>query len=61
MKFCSFYLQKSQAPCSIEIECCGDTCQKLLACGTHICAQRCHKGDCSQVSFYELYMYIKIL
>lgn len=36
------------APCSEEIGPCGNTCQKTLGCGNHICAERCHKGDCSQ-------------
>ncbi|XP_015119941.1 NF-X1-type zinc finger protein NFXL1 [Diachasma alloeum] len=27
---------------------CGDTCGKLLDCGTHLCNMRCHLGDCGQ-------------
>lgn len=38
--------EKSQAPCSEEIGPCGDTCQKILSCGMHICVERCHKGNC---------------
>lgn len=38
---------KSIAPCSEIIDSCGDTCQKVLACGQHYCTMRCHKGECS--------------
>lgn len=40
-------LQATQAPCSEEIDPCGNTCQKTLSCLNHICAERCHKGNCS--------------
>lgn len=40
--------QMSIAPCSEQIEPCGDTCLKLLSCNIHQCVERCHKGDCSQ-------------
>lgn len=40
--------QTTQAPCTIEIEPCGNTCQKTLKCGNHICAERCHRGECGQ-------------
>lgn len=43
-----FYLQTTQAPCTNEIEPCGNTCQKMLKCGNHICAERCHRSDCGQ-------------
>lgn len=38
--------EKSQAPCTEDIGPCGNTCQKTLECGNHICAERCHRGDC---------------
>lgn len=25
---------------------CGDTCDKTLACGNHVCVERCHRGSC---------------
>lgn len=40
--------ESTQAPCSVEIDTCGNTCQKTLKCQNHICAERCHKGDCGQ-------------
>lgn len=39
--------EKSEAPCSEIIAPCGNTCQKTLECGIHICVERCHKGDCA--------------
>ncbi|KAL3881056.1 hypothetical protein ACJMK2_033252 [Sinanodonta woodiana] len=33
-------------PCTEDIPTCGDTCGKLLDCGLHTCAQRCHTGLC---------------
>ncbi|XP_034109724.1 NF-X1-type zinc finger protein NFXL1 [Drosophila albomicans] len=33
--------------CGEAAETCGDTCQKLLSCGKHTCAQRCHRGPCN--------------
>ncbi|XP_037933957.1 NF-X1-type zinc finger protein NFXL1 [Teleopsis dalmanni] len=38
---------KKTGPCSEVVDTCGDTCQKLLACGTHYCTQRCHRGQCN--------------
>lgn len=32
--------------CTVEVGGCGDTCCKLLECGIHECAERCHKGKC---------------
>ena len=37
---------KTVAPCSEMVTPCGDTCQKLLDCGQHLCSQRCHLGPC---------------
>ena len=37
-------------PCTTEVGTCGDTCDKLLECGVHRCAERCHKGKCGTVS-----------
>lgn len=53
-RMCPFSLPRScpcgkestQAPCSVEIDTCGNTCQKTLKCQNHICAERCHKGEC---------------
>nr|XP_032829270.1 NF-X1-type zinc finger protein NFXL1 [Petromyzon marinus] len=33
-------------PCTEEVLLCGDTCGRLLSCGVHTCAQRCHRGPC---------------
>lgn len=44
----SIRFQTTQAPCTLEIEPCGNTCQKTLKCSNHICAERCHRGDCGQ-------------
>jgi len=33
-------------PCITDVGTCGDTCNKLLECGVHRCAERCHKGKC---------------
>ncbi|XP_037901244.1 NF-X1-type zinc finger protein NFXL1 [Glossina fuscipes] len=38
---------KKVGPCTEIIDTCGDTCQKILACGQHTCTQRCHKGNCN--------------
>ncbi|KAF5270987.1 hypothetical protein FQR65_LT05337 [Abscondita terminalis] len=32
--------------CTEDTPTCGDTCDKLLECGVHICFQRCHKDKC---------------
>ncbi|XP_058066575.1 NF-X1-type zinc finger protein NFXL1 [Anopheles bellator] len=37
---------ETRAACSERIGTCGDTCQKVLVCGVHRCADRCHEGDC---------------
>lgn len=33
-------------PCTEATPTCGDTCGKLLGCGSHYCAERCHRGNC---------------
>jgi hypothetical protein len=33
-------------PCDVEAPTCGATCGKLLPCGQHHCAERCHIGEC---------------
>jgi len=33
-------------PCTVATPTCGDTCGKTLACGTHVCVDRCHRGTC---------------
>jgi len=33
-------------PCIEATPTCGDTCGKILACGSHYCAERCHRGNC---------------
>jgi hypothetical protein len=47
--------------CTVEVGGCGDTCGKLLECGIHECAERCHKGNCGTVSVildkFELYLF----
>ena len=35
-----------QLPCTVATPTCGDTCGKTLACGTHVCVDRCHRGTC---------------
>lgn len=35
-------------PCVEEVPVCGDTCNKPLACGEHLCIRSCHYGDCGQ-------------
>lgn len=42
-------MQVKSGNCSEVVETCDDTCQKLLSCGKHSCAQRCHRGACNQV------------
>lgn len=37
---------KWELPCTEDVGVCGDTCDKLLACGIHHCSQRCHAGSC---------------
>ncbi|XP_049546013.1 NF-X1-type zinc finger protein NFXL1 [Anopheles darlingi] len=37
---------QTRAACSERIGTCGDTCQKMLACGVHQCMERCHEGEC---------------
>uniref|UniRef100_A0A1S4GP15 Uncharacterized protein n=2 Tax=Anopheles gambiae TaxID=7165 RepID=A0A1S4GP15_ANOGA len=34
------------ASCSERIGTCGDTCEKVLVCGQHLCPERCHQGAC---------------
>ncbi len=41
--------------CTVEVGGCGDTCGKLLECGIHECAERCHKGKCGTVSVFVLF------
>ena len=33
--------------CTDKVPSCGATCGKLLPCGVHTCADRCHQGECS--------------
>ena len=33
-------------PCTEATPTCGDTCGKTLGCGSHTCAERCHRGSC---------------
>ncbi|CAL8460554.1 g83 [Coccomyxa elongata] len=37
----------SDLRCDEEAPTCGGTCGKILACGRHHCADRCHPGECS--------------
>lgn len=56
--------ETTSAPCSEEIGACGNTCQKLLDCGLHICMERCHKDKCGQVNIniaYILALFTKII
>lgn len=38
---------KHLLPCTTEVPTCVDTCEKLLECGQHYCALKCHKNNCS--------------
>jgi NF-X1-type zinc finger protein NFXL1 len=33
---------------------CGDTCEKVLDCGQHLCAQKCHSGGCGSCLQYVI-------
>ena len=35
-----------QLACTVATPTCGDTCGKLLECGSHYCADKCHRGTC---------------
>uniref|UniRef100_A0A3P8P1K2 RING-type domain-containing protein n=1 Tax=Astatotilapia calliptera TaxID=8154 RepID=A0A3P8P1K2_ASTCA len=37
---------KSSLPCTEEVQPCGDTCDRRLACLKHTCSMRCHRGSC---------------
>ncbi|XP_029444066.1 NF-X1-type zinc finger protein NFXL1 [Rhinatrema bivittatum] len=37
---------KYSLPCTEDVATCGDSCDKVLACGMHRCSQRCHRGSC---------------
>ena len=41
---CRFSLTKTAF--NISIFAGGDTCGKLLSCGSHYCTERCHRGSC---------------
>ena len=43
------FLLEHTIPCVEEVPVCGDTCNKPLACGEHLCIRSCHYGDCGQV------------
>lgn len=32
--------------CDVSVPLCGSTCERLLACGFHVCPERCHRGQC---------------
>eukprot|EP00798_Chlamydomonas_sp_ICE-L_P014078 gene14078-20026_t len=34
--------------CTDKASACGQTCGKLLACGSHYCQERCHQGACTK-------------
>ena len=38
---------QSNIECGVSVPCCGNTCDKILACGVHRCQERCHTGPCS--------------
>ncbi|XP_031617999.1 NF-X1-type zinc finger protein NFXL1 isoform X1 [Contarinia nasturtii] len=48
LRSCPCGKETTQAPCTLDVEPCGNTCQKILKCGSHICAERCHRGECGQ-------------
>lgn len=47
-RYCPCGKTSMELPCTEDIPPCGDTCEKLLACGIHHCSQRCHIGPCDQ-------------
>jgi len=40
-------VEYSDLACDEETPVCGATCDKLLPCGRHRCAERCHHGTCT--------------
>lgn len=45
-RYCPCGKSSFQLSCTEATPTCGDTCGKLLACGSHNCAERCHRGKC---------------
>uniref|UniRef100_A0A3P8P1S0 RING-type domain-containing protein n=1 Tax=Astatotilapia calliptera TaxID=8154 RepID=A0A3P8P1S0_ASTCA len=41
-----FFILRSSLPCTEEVQPCGDTCDRRLACLKHTCSMRCHRGSC---------------
>lgn len=41
-----------EVECPNEVSSCGGTCDKILPCGEHACPNKCHKGQCPQVSYF---------
>ncbi|KAM6949219.1 NF-X1-type zinc finger protein NFXL1 [Aplochiton taeniatus] len=33
-------------PCTEDVAPCGDSCERPLDCGLHLCSMRCHRGSC---------------
>jgi NF-X1-type zinc finger protein NFXL1 len=46
--------KNSVLPCKEDVSSCGGTCGKLLPCGIHRCAARCHPGECPKCMIYTL-------
>ncbi|CAH0384192.1 unnamed protein product [Bemisia tabaci] len=46
VRTCSCGKTTYDLPCNVPVPNCGDTCDKLLECGSHRCIQRCHNGKC---------------
>jgi len=45
-RMCPCGKSTTRLPCTEATPTCGDTCGKLLACGSHNCSERCHRGNC---------------
>jgi len=45
-RLCPCGKSTTRLPCTEATPTCGDTCGKLLACGSHKCYERCHRGNC---------------
>ena len=40
-------MKMAELPCDKPPPSCGGTCDRVLGCGDHLCADRCHSGPCS--------------
>eukprot|EP00092_Neocalanus_flemingeri_P035973 GFUD01039167.1.p1 GENE.GFUD01039167.1~~GFUD01039167.1.p1 ORF type:complete len:854 (+),score=216.27 GFUD01039167.1:347-2908(+) len=45
-RLCPCGKSTTRLPCTEATPTCGDTCGKVLACTSHNCSERCHRGNC---------------